>query len=370
MSIDFKFERDPENDQERDALFKAAGARGRGAQVMEAQEMLANFVEPIIPQILEQAATSALFYGTPRKYNFDENPSIPLDLFEENEEGLFDIWSSEIAGGLASNHVSGGDDYRFTTYSVESAVDMLKEYLRRSRLDAVEAAVKRLAGEILAKSEWQAWTPILSSLANASTNSLQHIIDATTTNLFQLDDVNNLITRASRINTSWLGGTPALRSRGITDLVVSPEIMGQVRSFVYQPMNTRAVPDTNESTAVPLPDRMREEIYRNAGLPSIFGKNLIEINEFGVGKVFTKLFDAEYTSGAVGFDSANDELVLGIDRNSEAFVKMEEVNERGSTFSLEVDDQYVSRQDKMGWYGSKREGFMVGDNKALYGIVV
>lgn len=369
--MDIKFLNDEESLAKQAELLKLAGKRGRGAETMEAQEALAALVEPIIPQVIAQAATSSLIYQA-RNYDFDTVPSIPLDTFEGNEEGLLDIWSSTIAGGLPTNHVSGADEFRLGTTTLETAVSMLKRYLREARLDVLQNTIKKVAQEMLAKTEYLAWQPIMTALANASTNSLQHLVDATVANVFQVQDVNNMIIRSKRLNTSWLNGTPAVPTRGITDLILSPEIMGQVRGFAYNPMNTRAVPDTNESTALGLPDKVREEIYRAGGAPSIYGLGLIEINELGDNQSLTKLFDAYYTAGGgeVGFDSATDDLVIGVDVGRDAFIKMNARNDSGNTFSLEVDDQFVARQDKAGWYGSWEGGFAVIDNKGLMGLVV
>jgi len=42
----------------------------------------------------------------------------------------------------------------------------------------------------------------------------------------------------------------------------------------------------------------------------------------------------------------------------------------GSTVSVQVDDQFVSRQQKIGWFAEIEEGRAVIDNKCVLGIVV
>ncbi|MEK6884096.1 MAG: hypothetical protein AABY22_30990, partial [Nanoarchaeota archaeon] len=152
------------------------------------------------------------------------------------------------------------------------------------------------------------------ALAEASTDGSNHILSSTTANVFQIDDLNRLFTKVRRINVAFDGGTPAnFSSRGLTDLFVSPEILGDVRSFAYEPMNTRAVPNTDESTAVPLPDSVRQSIYENPSTPEIYGVMLHEVLEFGDAKVYNNLFDTFY-SGTPTFAGATDQIVLGVDK--------------------------------------------------------
>ena len=128
---------------------------------------------------------------------------------------------------------------------------------------------------------------MLKALANATTNSTGHVLSATTENVFQIHDMNRLLTLNKRINESFDNGTPdTAYSNGVTDLFVSPEIMEQVRAFAYQPMNTRTGPgnaaNTDKGTAgIALPDNLREGIYRAAGLPEIYGVALNELLELG-----------------------------------------------------------------------------------------
>ena len=56
--------------------------------------------------------------------------------------------------------------------------------------------------------------------------------------------------------------------------------------------------------------------------------------------------------------TANQEIIVGVDRSVEAFVRPVARNsETGSTFTALPDDQFAARQDKTGFYGgiSKRD---------------
>jgi hypothetical protein len=356
-------------------LLKAVGSRTKDTS-KRAQEILAAFVGPIIQQVLEQSATSSLIY-TDHPYNFDDVPSIPLDLFDGNEEGLIDIWAQSIAGGLPTNLVHGMDDFRLMTYRLDSAVSFLKSYAAKARLDVVSLALRRMAQELQVKMEFHAWSPILQALGDATTNGSQHLIDATTTDVFQLDDMNRLWTLIKRLRRSWVQGTPtSVPAKGLTDIIVSPEIIEQIRSFAYQPMNTRTVDGTagtpaGSSTALGLPDAVRQRFFDASGIPEIFGVGIIELQELGVGEAYVTLFDALYSGGGIGFDGANDDLVIGVDLSVDAFIRVvAQDSDTGDTIVVEPDDQFVRRQEKIGWFTSVEEGRAVIDNKAVCGIVV
>lgn len=357
-------------DQEKSELLAAMASKNR-EESLKAQTAFAALVGPVIPQVLNHYAASKVIYKD-IPYAMDEVPSIPRDLYQDNIEGLFFVWSQATPGGLATQEVWGHDEWRFKTYCLDSAISFSKVYARQARLDVVAKAIERLSQEILVKTEYQAWNTVLTALAGASTNGADHLISATTAGNFQLDDVNRLWTFVKRLRNSWVGGTPiGAPGRGLTDLFVSPEVTEKIRAMAYNPVNTTAVPNTDESTALGLPDAMRERIYTQAGMPEIFGVKINELNELGVGKIYNSIFDSVLAAaGGVSFDGSTQEIVLGFDLSLESAIRViASDSETGSTFQLEPDDQFVARQQKVGWYGSLEEGRIVMDNKAFVGLI-
>lgn len=342
-------------------------------QGRKAREAFAAFVGPTIQQVLEQEATHRMMFRQ-FAYDFGTNPSIPLEYFDSNEEGLFDVWSTSIAGGLPTNHVTGQEDFRMTTFRLDSAMSMLRQHAENARLDIVMQAMERMAQEVLVKEKHHAWSVVFAALGAARTAGSAHIIDATTADVFQVDDINRLKTKARRLRKSWVSGTPTtVPFRGLTHLVVSPEIMEQIRSWTYQPMNTRGVPNSDESTALALPEQVRQQIWDSAGLPSIWDIGLIELIEMGVGEAYNDLFDNYYTAGTSdpGFATATDQLVLGVDMSVDAGVQISATDsERGTSFVVEEDDQWTKRSGKIGYFGYSELGFAWLDSKALTGVVV
>ena len=364
------------NTPEQIELVKAMGSKNR-ATAREAQEAFAAFLGPVVRQVLNQAGTAGAVYSDV-PFDEDDSPSYPLDLYYNEGDNYVQTWSQSVAGGLPTSAVEGMTELKISTYRLDSAVSFLSKYARRARLDVISKGIERMAQEVLVKQERNAWAVILKALAEASTNSLTHMVAASLANEFQLHDLNALMTRSRRINESFANGTPdPAYSQGVTDLYVSPEVMQSIRAFAYQPLNTRGAGQTTPRSDVPLPDNVRSDIYNAAGTQEIFGVNIVEMNEFGVSKKYNTLFDTFATSGDLNgpaggdFATGTDEILVGIDNSKGAFIRPIATNaDSGSTFNASPDDQYHARAEKLGFYGSLEEGRVCVDARAVVGIAV
>tara|TARA_Y100001972_G_scaffold128079_1_gene187301 strand:+ start:959 stop:2116 length:1158 start_codon:yes stop_codon:yes gene_type:complete len=370
-------------------LVKAMASRNRNV-AYEAQVALAEFIGPVLAEVLNNAPTvSNLFQSL--SFNADDNPSIPLDLYYDiADEDYVRVWSQSHAGGLPSNQVlPTASELKLATYSLDAAVDFDRRYAAKSRMDVVSKTFTRVAQEILLKQERTSATLLMTALANASTKSStapndSHIQACEVDNQFLLADINNMFTLAKRINSSWIGGTPTTRTRGITDIIVSPEIVEKIRSMAYNPVNTVAAlgqtAAAENSNGLAAPESLRDELWRNAGMNSFLGLNILEFNEMGVGQKFNTLFNtaaggATYTAPNSGnnfaFAGANDEIVVGVDRTRDSLIRAIATDaESGSEMNLIADDQYSIRQNKIGYFGSIEEGRVVLDNRVLIGCAV
>ena len=341
------------NTAEQIELVKAMGSRDN-AVAAEANQAFAAFLGPVVAKVLMQAATASAIY-TDLPYDEDDRPSIPLDLWFDGGEGYVTTWSQNVAGGLPTSTVEGFSEMKVATYRLDSAVSFLKRYARRGRLDVVSKAVERMANEVLVKQERNAWAVALKTLAESG-NVLN--TDETTVT-FTLDILNRLMTQVKRINRSYAGGTTT-DAYGLTDLFVSPEVKEDIRAFAYQPITTA---NTN------LPDSVREGIYSNAGAQEIYGISIHELIELGEGQKYQTLFNDFYSGGT--WDSTTDELVIGLDLTKDAFVRpVARQAESGGTFTALPDDQFVSRSEKIGFYGFLEEGRVCIDSRAMYGLTV
>ena len=372
------------NTPEQIELIKAMGSKNPTV-AREATEAVAAFLGPVIHEVLQTAGTVSRIY---RDIPFDEDsdPSIPLDLFYNELQGYVTVWSQNMAGGMPTSQIEGVKELKFGTYRLDSAVSFNKKYARKSRLDVISKAIERMVNEVLIKQERNGWAVILKALAEASTKnvasiSLTHVIAGNAT--FLLDDLNKLITRIKRINESYSGNTATQPySNGITDLYISPEIKQAIRAFAYNPINTATTTETTVIGGIRgqyLSDNLRDEIWRSAGMQSIYGVNLIELIEFGVGQKYNTLFDTfaqavgAAMTGAPGW-AATKQIVVGIDNTRGVFLRpVARQAESGGTIQVLPDGQfeaYGSRVEKVGFYSFLEEGRLCLDSRALAGVVV
>ena len=364
-------------------LVKAMASRNK-AVAYEAQVALAEFIGPVLAEVLNQAPTvSNLFQSL--QFNADDNPSIPLDLYYNiSDEDYVQVYSQSHAGGLPTNQVlPTASELKLATYSLDTAVSFDRRYAAKSRMDVVSKTFTRVAQEILLKQETTSATLLMTAVASATTNGKAHVQTNNVANKFTLSDMNDLLTLAKRINTSWVGGTPTTRTRGLTDLIVSPEIVQDIRSMAYNAINSKdadnSAPGGTDGLAAP--DELRMDIFRNAGIPEFYGLGIMEINELGINQKFNDLFDtaagsttyynADGASIGMQFDTSTDDFVLGVDRSKDALIRAVAVDEDSpSEFNLIADDQYSIRQNKIGYFGSIEEGRVVLDNRVLVGKII
>jgi hypothetical protein len=354
-------------------LVKAMASRDRNV-AYEAQAALAEFMGPVLAEVVNQAPVVSNLFSS-FSFNADSNPSLPLDLYYDiNADDYIKVYSTTVPGGLPTNQVlPTASELKFTTYRLDSAVSFDRRYALQSRLDVIGKSMTRVAQEVLLKQQSTSANLILGSLADAETNGEAHVMDQASASLgFTLADFNKLVTKAKRINTAWTGGTPDNSIKGITDLIVSPETMEDLRAMSYNPVNTAQA--ASGQTSIAAPETFRSGVFTNGGVPELYGIGLMEINELGRSRKFCKLFQtfqaASPVAGKVGFDQ-NDDLVIGIDRSRESLIRAVATDsETGAEFTLIADDQYSNRQQKLGWFGSLEEGRMIVDNRVLTGVVV
>jgi len=355
------------NTPEQVELIKAMASR-EGSVAQEAQEAFAAFIGPVVNKVLMEAATSSAVY-TDLPYDEDDSPSIPLDLFQGEGEGLVSVWSQNVAGGLPTSTVEGLSELKVSTYRLDSAVSFLKRYARRGRLDVASKAIERMTNEVLIKQERNAWAVVLKALAD-SNNTVDM---GSGTESFTLSSLNTLVKNVKRLNRSFAGGSTN-SAYGLTDIFISPESMSDIRAFAYNPVGgglaKTATPAITDIAIInDLPAGVREEIYRGGGSQEIYGISIHELVELGANQKYTKLFN-EFYNGSNNF-ADSDDLVVGLDLTKDAFVRPLARNaDSGSTFTAMPDDQFVARSEKIGFYGSLEEGRVCIDSRAVAGIAI
>ena len=373
-------------------LIKAMASRNRDT-AYAAQVALAEFIGPVLAEVINTAPTVSNLF-TPLQFNADDNPSIPLDLYYDIfDEDYIRVYSQSVAGGLPTNYVQPtASELKFTTYSLDSAVSFDRKYAARSRLDVIGKTFTRVAQEVLLKQERTSSNLLMTALANAKTGTsdeqgkLRHVFRTAQANRLMLDDLNKLFTKIKRINSSWSGGTPSGARKGLSDLLVSPEVVESIRSMAYNPVSTRgpsgAIAVAGDGAGLPATDAVRASVFGQGGLTEFFGVAIMEILELGVGKRFNQVFstvsgsNTYYAHGIAptttsAFLPGSEEIIVGLDRTRDAMVRAIAVDsETGSEFNLVADDQFSSRQQRIGYYGALEEGRMVLDDRALVGLIM
>jgi hypothetical protein len=147
-------------------------------------------------------------------------------------------------------------------------------------------------------------------------------------------------------------------------------------------MNTKGANGTAvaaNNAGIALPDNVREGIFRAAGVQELYGVNLVEMNEFGIGKKYNVLFDEfdagniapDGSGGAHGFVVGSDEILVGLDNSKGSFIRPVALqHESNGSFTALADDQWSARSEKMGFYGFLEEGRVCIDSRAVVGIAV
>lgn len=352
------------------ALVRAMGSNNR-EEAYEAQAAVAELLGPVVTEVINNAVTVGNLFTT-LTYQADDNPSLPLDLFHDvTEEDYVQVYSQQVAGGLPYNQVfPAHNELKFSTYTLDSALAFDRKYAKKARVDVVSKTFTRMAQEVMLKQERTAFNVLATALVGGdslTSTEGDHIIAAAGANLV-LDDFNQLITTSKRINSSFVGGTPVGGSKvGVTDLLVSPEVIADIRAMAYNPVNTRQA--NSGTTSMAAPEDLRSQLYSGAGLPSFYGINIIEVLEMGSGQRFNKIFDA--VKGSVSFTEGSEQILIGVDRSRDALIRPVVLDE-GSTGELNVlvDDQFSVRQNKIGYYGKVEEGRVCIDDRALCGIVL
>ncbi len=374
--------------EEQKALVKKMGSKNKLESTAASEALAAILARPIL-QVIEQAPVISNLY-TGLTYDAGTAPVIPLDpYFDVRARNFLMVWTQSQPGGTSQNFTQGQSDLYVQVYPLYSEVAMNKNWLRAGNIDYLAANLTRIVQEVLLVQETNAAFVLFNSLANAridgngsnnATNNLT-LARAASAGVFQLDDFNTMMIGYDRTTASWVGGTPVNDRRALTDMLGSPEWMGQIRSIAYQPQNTRQGAVTVQGgSSIAAPENVREEIFRSAGIPTLYDVNLHKVYEMGDGRPYNTVFGTAIGSTALPgfgqgfgggttstFSSSTEQIVVGL--NAEMFdlarLRMVEDN---SEFALVNDDTFTVRSDKLGFYGTLTEGYVSIDGRAKFGL--
>lgn len=266
------------------------------------------------------------------------SPEFPLDILAPGTEKDFVAYTIPSTGRIPERHIEG-DYVMVTTYEVASSIDWALKFSRDARWDVVGRAMQILEGGFVLKANRDGWHTILA--AGVGRNLVVYD-DAATAGLF----TKRLVNLGQQTMRRKAGGNSTSLGRGeLTDLYLSPEALGDIRSW-----------DVNQ-----IDEFTRREIFlaggRDGGLPTIFGVNLHDIDELGIGQELQNY----YLNNLGGtFPGSKLELAIGLDlTNTDSFV-----NPVRSPIEI-FEDPLFHRQRRAGMYGWGEHGFGVLDSRRV-----
>jgi len=251
--------------------------------------------------------------------NFAPGTSVefPLDILSPGSEKDFVAYTIPSQGKIPERHVEG-DYVMVPTYEVGSSIDFSLKYARDARWDIVGRALQVLEASFVRKMNDDGWRTILAAGVG---RGIVVYDDAATAGFFSKRLVA-LLKTAMRRNG---GGNSTSINRGKLEA----------------------------------DDFTRREIFvsDDFGLTKIFGVNLHDIDELGVGQAYNTYFDD--TLGGT-FPGSTVEIVVGLDlEKRDSFVMP--VRQEIEVF----EDPTFHRQRRMGMYGFGEHGFAVLDNRRV-----
>lgn len=370
-------------------LVKRMGSSNRTEALAALEAVAAVMTTPIL-RVIEQANVVSNLYQT-LTYEAGSSPTIPLDdYFDIRAKNFLTSWSMSQPGGTATNFVQGATELYVQTYPIGSAISLNRNYLKAGNIDHLANHLSRLVQEILLIQQTNGAFVLFNSLATAridgdgANNATNNLLGArtATADRFQLDDFNTLMIGYDRATASWVGGTPVLEQRDLTDLLGSPEWMGQIRSIAYQPQNTVQVVTTQGASALGAPDSVREQVFRGGSVPTLFDKVLHKVYEMGVGRDFNSVFDTAIGAVALPghgtgfgggttsvFNGATEEVIVGLNTDMFDLARLRQTDQ-SSEFSLVVDDTFTNRSKKVGYFGELTEGYVSVEGRAKFFMIM
>lgn len=360
------------------AIFRKMADEEDYQGAMKARQAFAAFIrDPILDVIEASPALQSLF--TNYQYDYGTPSTIPLaPLFDIKDAGFVRVWAQSRPGGLATSSNSDVSELPVSTYGVESAVSFPLNFVRAARVDVIAAYLEHMGQNFLKKTEVNSAT-VIAAMAAATTYQLrgtatQQVYRSATQSTVIPQDLNAINRIMARVNTANVGGTPAGAARSVNKLVGSPEFVETVRNMAFQALNTN-----NTGGALGGPDSFRESVYDSAGNPSIFGAEIVSLNDIGINQAYNILFAnaagsttyAGYGGGAAKvFSPGSEQVVWCFNTRVKGLARLTEANpDTGSTLKVLADNQFTNRSEEIGFFAKMREGRVGIDGRNLVTLV-
>jgi hypothetical protein len=272
----------------------------------------------------------------PIKFPNGASIEFPLDFLSPGSVQDFVAYTIPNTGRIPERHVEG-DYVMVRTYDVGASIDTSLKYLRDARWDVMGRMMQVLEAMFVRKRNNDGFHVLLAAAAG---RNLVVTDDAATPGLF----TKRLVALMKTIMRRNAGGNSTSINKGrLTDLFLSPESIEDIRSW-----------DLTQ-----IPDAARERIFNAGGedgtpaIGNIFGVNLHDIDEFGVGQEYELYIENTLAVGAPSGYNSKLEYCLGLDLlNRDSFVNP--IRQEVEIF----EDPTFHRQNRAGLYGRAEHGFV------------
>ena len=264
------------------------------------------------------------------------SPEMPLDFLSPGDEDKFVAYAVPNQGRLPEREIRS-DFVTVPTYEIGNSITWLLKYAKNARWDVLKRAMEVFEAGFVKKMNDDGFHTLLAAAVDRNIV----VYDAGATAGQFTKRLISLLKTTMRRNGG--GNSTSMNRRVLTDLFLSPESLEDMRNW-----------------SVDLVDEItRRELYvaADGAINRIFGVNLRDIDEFGVGQVYQTYFESTL-GGTMG--ASDVEIVLGLDlsRNG-AFI----MPNRGP---VEVYPSYTLReQRKDGVFGTAEVGFGVLDTRYI-----
>ncbi len=316
------------------ALLVKTGDNDRGVALAAQRELAKALEGPLREGVLEGDIISEIF--TPIDFKPGAATEFPLDLLVPGTERDFSAYTIPNHGRIPERHIEG-DFVMVPTYDVGSSIDWLLKFARDSRWDIVGKAMAILEATFTRKNNIDGWQTIIAAAVDRNIVVYDSVASAGafTKRLISLMQLS--------MRRSGGGNTASLNPIQLTDVFISPEGLEDMRGWLLTDVD----------------DVTRRQIFQGTkfgGIQNIYGVDLHELLELGVGQAFQQYFTQ--LGGTMG--ASDEEIVIGMDlSNPETFVNP--VRQEVEVF----EDETLHRQRRAGFYGWGEHGFAVLDSRRI-----
>lgn len=241
---------------------------------------------PLRPGIMSGDVLGSIFEEVPLDAN--ASPEFPLDFLSPGSEDLFVAYAVPSHGKLPERQIES-DFVMVPTYEIGNSITWLNKYAKMARWDVVSRAAQVFEAGFTKKMNDDGFHTLLAAAVDR--NILVYDAGASAGNFTKR--LVSLMKVTMRRNGG--GNSTSMNRRMLTDLYVSPEAIEDMRNW--------NIDQVDEVT--------RREIYvaQDGTINRVFGVNLHDMDEFGVGQVY-QLYYTNSLGGSMGSDV---EIVLGLD---------------------------------------------------------